>query len=311
MNEDRVFEAKATLQLASDMSKYYYDKPLIVCYSGGKDSDVLLDIAKKSLKPNEFEVVNSHTTVDAPETVYHIRKVFKSLNEEGIKTTIRKPMYKGKPTTMWKLIEEKESPPTRCIRYCCSVLKEASSPNRMVAVGVRESESYGRQGRDVFATRGKTKKDAEFRSLQHMNAMFIIDKKYKDKPHHECLLIEAAKKNKDTIVNPIYHFTDADVWDYIKENQIEVNPLYSKGYKRVGCVGCPLSGRKQQLREFEDYPKYKLNYIRAFNRMLKRREQNGKKPFLNGYAKTGEEVFRWWIGESPKQIRFEDILKED
>ena len=89
MDDSKIFEAKATLQLASEMSDYYYHKPLIVCYSGGKDSDVLLDIARKCLKPSEFEVLNSHTTVDAPETVYHIREVFRGLEKDGIKATIK------------------------------------------------------------------------------------------------------------------------------------------------------------------------------------------------------------------------------
>lgn len=272
--EDKVWEAKATLQLASDMSEYYYHEPLIICYSGGKDSDVLLDLAKKCLEPTKFEVLNSHTTVDAPETVYHIRKVFKSLEAEGIKATIKMPTFKGERTSMWDLIVKKGIPPTRIMRYCCSCLKEASTPNRMAAVGVREAESVKRRGRDVFAVRAQRPQDREYRSLQHANTMFLIDKKYDGRPHHECALIEAAKKNKDTLVNPIYHWTDSDVWTYIRENNIEMNPLYSKGYTRVGCIGCPLSGDK--LKELEEYPKYKLNYIRAFDRMLREREERNE-----------------------------------
>ena len=170
--EIKIKEAERTLKLAAEMSEYYYHKPLIICYSGGKDSDVMLDIAKKCLKPSQFEVLNSHTTVDAPETVYHIRAVFKALEAEGIKTEIRMPRYKGEPISMWKLIEIKSMPPTRLVRYCCQVLKEASTPNRVIAVGVREDESTGRRGRNDFSTRGKTKNDAEFRSTAHTFAMF-------------------------------------------------------------------------------------------------------------------------------------------
>lgn len=307
MNDSKIFEAQATLQLAADMSAYYYHEPLIVCYSGGKDSDVLLDLARKCLKPSEFEVLNSHTTVDAPETVYHIRDVFKELEKEGIKATVKMPIYKGEHTSMWKLIVDKGIPPTRVMRYCCKVLKEASTPNRMAAVGVREAESIKRRGRDVFAVLAPRYQDAEYRSLQHTNTMFLIDKKYQDKPHHECALIEAAKSNKDTLVNPIYHWTDADVWAYIRESGIKTNPLYAKGYKRVGCIGCPLS--KNQKKELEAYPKYKLNYIKAFDRMLRERERRGAR-FLKYDLKTGEEVYRWWLGDDPKQVRIEDILEE-
>ena len=137
---DKIQEAQQTLRLAADMSRTYYDAPLIICYSGGKDSDVLLDIAKRCLNPDDFEVVNNHTTVDAPETVYHIREVFKECNSTGIRTEITKPMFRGKPTSMWKLIVENGVPPTRLARYCCRILKEVAIPNRLLAVGVREKD---------------------------------------------------------------------------------------------------------------------------------------------------------------------------
>lgn len=52
---------------------------LIVAYSGGKDSDVLLALAIKS--GVTFAVQHNHTTADALQTVYHIREVFKRLTE--------------------------------------------------------------------------------------------------------------------------------------------------------------------------------------------------------------------------------------
>lgn len=81
--QTKIDKAISSLKLAAKMSLQYYGKPLIVTYSGGKDSDVMLDISCKCLKPDEFEVLNSHTTVDAPQTVYHIRNKFKELNRGG------------------------------------------------------------------------------------------------------------------------------------------------------------------------------------------------------------------------------------
>ena len=81
--KEKIEKAGRALQLAAKMSKEYYDKPLIVTYSGGKDSDALLHVALEYLEPDEFEVLNSHTTVDAPETVYHIRETFEMLEEGG------------------------------------------------------------------------------------------------------------------------------------------------------------------------------------------------------------------------------------
>lgn len=146
--EEKIEQAKDALKLSAEISRKYYNAPLIVTYSGGKDSDVMLDIALKCLPKEDMEVVNSHTTVDAPQTVRHIEKVFNRLQDAGIATRYvnRYPVKK----TMWKLILEKKMPPTRFMRYCCAELKEASTPNRICAVGVREDESAKRKGRNLF-----------------------------------------------------------------------------------------------------------------------------------------------------------------
>ena len=49
------------------------------------------------------------------------------------------------------------------------------------------------------------------------------------------------------------------------------------------------------------YTKYKQNYIRAFDRMLEERKKKGKE----SKWKTGEEVYRWWIGEVTKTKEIE------
>ena len=304
--EDKIKEAERTLKLASEMSEYYYHKPLIICYSGGKDSDVMLDIAKKCLKPNQFEVLNAHTTLDAPDTVYHIRKVFAECEKQGIHTQVLMPTYKGKPTSMWRLIEEKLMPPTRTVRYCCQVLKETSTPNRMAAVGVREDESTGRRGRSDFAVLGRRKADGVFKSTGHTYAMFKLDK-YGGEDAYQCQIIKACKDNKDTIVNPIYKFTNYDIWEYVNKFNVPMNPLYAKGYKRVGCIGCPMGGANHQRTEFADYPKYKENYIKAFDRMVQKRKEKGL-PCTT--FTDGQSVMTWWLNENPNQIRIEDILNE-
>ena len=309
MLEDKIKEAEQVLRLEAEMSKTYYHKPLIICYSGGKDSDVMLDIAKKCLKHDDFEVLNSHTTVDAPETVYHIREVFKQCEAEGIKATVQMPRYKGKSTSMWRLIEEKSLPPTRVVRYCCAVLKEASAPNRLAAVGVREDESSKRRGRDAFAARGQRATGYEWRSLQHTYAMYKLDQMGKE-DSYECKFIQTCKAQKDTLCNPIYHFIESEIWQYVRQYNVKMNPLYSRGFKRIGCIGCPLGGAKAQNKEFELYPKYKENYIKAFDRMLARQRKSGT-AYRKYTFSSGEEVMRWWLGENPNQVRIEDILEAE
>jgi hypothetical protein len=135
--------AIARLQDAARLSLHRYGKPLLITYSCGKDSQVLVALAERS--GIDFEVVNSHTTADAPETVYFIREQFMQMEGRGINCTIEKPRYKGKPTSMWSLIPQKMMPPTRLVRYCCAVLKENTGRDRFIATGVRWAESTRRK----------------------------------------------------------------------------------------------------------------------------------------------------------------------
>ena len=140
MLEEFIKKSIDRVKLASEMSLSHYKHPLVLEYSGGKDSDVLLWVFEQSGVP--FEVHNSHTTVDAPPTVYHIRETFRRLELKGVKCTIDfHDKGNGERTTMWNLIPQKLMPPTRRVRYCCSELKEGGNANRMIATGVRWEES--------------------------------------------------------------------------------------------------------------------------------------------------------------------------
>lgn len=298
--KDKIARSIEIIQLASKMSWEFYKKPFICCYSGGKDSDVLLHLCEKALPLSEFEVLNSHTTVDAPETVYHIRAVVDRINRGGGTARIHYPHDKdGNPVTMWNLIPKKKMPPTRIARYCCSVLKEASTPNRMALVGVRSAESLNRRNRDVFSTRGESSRQFQFFSLAHTSEVFRESMEVKDDVW-DCTLIKSMKNHNDTIVNPIYDWTDSDVWEYIKQENIEVNPLYEQGYRRIGCIGCPLSSYAEKIRDFERYPTYKVNYTKAFARMIDRRNQNR---IEDCSWNNPDDVFDWWIEKDKYEIK--------
>lgn len=137
------------IKLSSNISLKHYNRPLVCEYSGGKDSDVLLELFKMSGIP--FEVHNSHTTVDAPQVVKHVKNIFYSLAENGIKCKVDYHVQEnGERLTMWNLIPRKLMPPTRIVRYCCSELKENGNPNRMIATGIRWAESRKRSNRSPF-----------------------------------------------------------------------------------------------------------------------------------------------------------------
>ena len=76
---DKEQTAIERLQYAAQMSEMLYKQPLLITVSGGKDSSVILELARRSGIP--FEVCHSHTTADAPETVRFVRSEFKRMEE--------------------------------------------------------------------------------------------------------------------------------------------------------------------------------------------------------------------------------------
>lgn len=292
---DKQQKAIARLKEAALMSETYYQKPLVVTTSGGKDSDVCIALALAA--GIDFEVQHNHTTADAPETVYHVRKTFKRLEEKGVKCTINWPTYKGAPVTMWSLIPQKLMPPTRVVRYCCSILKEGGGNGRMITTGVRWAESASRRS-----------KRGIFENMPHdLSKKVIINNDNTDTR----LLFESCKLQAKRICNPIVDWSDRDVWDYIESEKIPVNPLYRCGFHRVGCIGCPLASRQTRYFEFARYPTYQRAYIRAFDWMLEERQNRG----LPCDWQTGIDVFHWWMddGVLPGQVEFEEmeVLKDE
>jgi len=258
-----------------------FNNALICAYSGGKDSDVLLDLCIKS--GVDFEAVHNHTTVDAPETIYHIREVFKNLSDLGVPNKINYPKM-----SMWELIPNKLMPPTRTVRYCCEILKERKFKNQHILTGVRWDESNSRKNRGVHESL-HVKKDKR---------IVYFD----ENDDHQKLTNICMSKNR-IATNPMIDWLDREVWEYVKSNNIKMNPLYDKGYKRVGCIGCPMGG-KSMYKEFAEYPVYRTNYIKAFDRMLEERSLRG---LVTDKWECGEDVMKWWLKEDANQISmFED-----
>ena len=105
------------------------DGPIELSYSGGKDSDVILELARMSGIP--FEAIYKNTTIDPPGTINHCK-------EKGV--TIVPPRI-----TFMKLMQE-HGMPSRFRRFCCSKLKEYKIHDRAIQ-GIRRSESVKRAKR--------------------------------------------------------------------------------------------------------------------------------------------------------------------
>lgn len=105
------------------------DKPVQVSYSGGKDSDVILQLVKES--GINYRAIYKNTTIDPPGTIAHVKAM-------GVE--ILQP-----EKTFFQLITEKGYP-HRNMRFCCTELKEFKVLDKAV-IGVRKAESSKRAKR--------------------------------------------------------------------------------------------------------------------------------------------------------------------
>lgn len=273
-----------------------------LAYSGGKDSDCIKILAQ--LAGVKFEAHHNLTTADAPETVQYVK------SQPDIKIDISR-YSDGKPMTMWNLIPKKLMPPTMIVRYCCSALKERGGKGRVVITGVRWAESNKRKkNAGTVKIIGKPKTTQKL--AEEIGAGYNINRRdgliMNDDNDESRRMVEQCYRTTKTIVNPIIDWTDEDVWEFLQHYGCKSNPLYECGFKRIGCIGCPMAGKHRYV-EFERYPTFKHNYIAAFDRMLKRRKELGKN--ANKDWETGLDVFRWWLQEDFRQITFDDLNLEE
>lgn len=248
--------------LAMNPAGYY------LAFSGGKDSLVIYHLAK--MAGVRFEAHYHLTTVDPPELVHFIRRNYPDV------------IIDYPPITMWNLIIKKQLPPYRNARYCCSVLKETGGEGRFVITGVRWQESHKRESRGAVEVLGSRKPD------------LILNNDNEESRR----IIENCQLKGKRLINPIISWTENEVWLFIYSQKISYCELYDCGFRRLGCIGCPLASVKNREWEFKRYPKFREAYVRTFDRMVEARRAAGK---TDGNWSNGEAVFNWWMYGNPKQ----------
>lgn len=281
---------KDKVETAIDTMRFFEPKDgsgFYLAFSGGKDSVVLKALA--DMAGVKYDAHYRVTSVDPPELVRFV-KTFPDVQMDH-------PMDKdGKPITMWNLIPKKGLPPTRLARYCCQSLKETGGEGRMTLTGVRWAESRNRQLNQGRVTiYGKKTEETDFFVRSPRGGVVLKEEAriFLNNDNDESReVVDFCIKQRKTVVNPIIDWSDDDIWEFIEEYKVRYCSLYDEGFKRLGCIGCPLAGSKAQMKEFERWPKYKTLYIRAFDKMI---EQN---PECMKSWKTGQDVFGWWVGHA-------------
>lgn len=264
--QDRVEKAIETLKAFEPEDGYY------LAYSGGKDSVVckkLCEMAKV-----RFDAHYNCTSVDPPELVRFIKTHPWNVDVE----------WHSPEMPMRALIVKKTMPPTRMVRYCCDVLKEGGGEGRTVITGVRWAESSNRAATRMeveFDSYGSQSKKA----IEQREKFYLIEENSEKRR-----MMEICVTKGKNIVNPIVAWSDSEVWDFIQTYDVPYCDLYDQGWDRLGCVGCPMAGKKREF-EFARYPKMKRYYIKAFDEMIKER----KRREMETEWETGEDVFAWWM----------------
>lgn len=151
----------------------------------------------------------------------------------------------------WKTVVAKGLP-TRVNRWCCEIMKESGGEGRKVLTGIRWDESAPRKNRKF---------------------------------------VDLCANKKKYTVNPILDFTHDDIWAYIKKYNLPYCSLYDEGFRRVGCVMCPLASKKARQRELERYPKIAYLWRKSCDRLIEKRLARGSKSKF----KTGQELWDWWF----------------
>lgn len=211
---------------AKRRTKELYDASIKRCdiayiaFSGGKDSVALLDICHRVL-PLSVPVVFSDTDMELPDT-------YKVIDEIKLRYPDREFITAKAETSAlenWRIF----APPSRTIRWCCSVHKSTpalmylkkklhkSAITVMAFVGVRGDESYSRSFYEDASDGAK--------NASQLNRMPILD------------------------------WGAHELWLYIFANDLIINCAYKKGLARVGCLMCPESSEKYEWFVSKNYPR--------------------------------------------------------
>ena len=237
-----------------------------LAFSGGKDSQVLYHLAK--MAGVKFKAHMQVTTIDHPELMAFVRKNYPDVE-------LHRPEL-----NFYQLMEKRNMMPRNRARWCCAELKEHAGAGQVTLVGVRAAESVRRSKR-AEVEKASTDK-ARRRQYDEDEQEFLFGAN--DETLHQCV------KGKDGIlISPIFKWTDADVWNFIRGNDIEYCRLYDEGFTRIGCIFCPMASPKTKQKQRLRYPGFERAFKRAIQRMIDERGFGGE------FNATADELFDWYV----------------
>ena len=239
-------------------------------FSGGKDSQVLYYLVK--LAGVKHKTHMNLTSVDPPEVIRFVREQYPDVE-----------MIKPK-MSIYDMAKKKHILPTRRFRWCCAEYKEMSGAGKVTLIGVRKQESARRTKREEISTNINGKR---------------TEGTFDQWSEHEEKMVTCAGGKDKILVSPIIHWTERDVWEFLNTNRIPHCSLYDKGYRRIGCILCPMSNYKSKLRDIRQFPHAKKKWLETIQWLI----DNG---YLNHNFKDAETGFNWWISDKPFEKFYAD-----
>lgn len=233
--------------------RYDSEDGFFLAFSGGKDSQALYHIAE--MAGVKFKAHFSPTTVDPPQLIKFIRRNYPDVEFAKVKKNI------------YQVAVEKQILPSMRIRWCCAEFKENAGAGKVTLIGIRHEESARRSKRKEVEVSGR-KFSGYLDQFEEWSAE-QMKKKYKNLNQDQFSYDKEKEirciNGKDSIlISPIIDWTERDVWEFLKDVvKVPHCELYDKGYKRIGCILCPMSNPKQKRREMKDFPYVKEKWLQA------------------------------------------------
>ncbi len=185
------------------------NEQMTVSYSGGKDSQVVLELVSQVLVPSDYVVIYTNTGMELQNNPQIVNEALMQYRAKFPELQYMVAQANNDIVENWRTF----GPPSRMHRWCCSVaksipfyvelLKVSDKSSFIVFEGVRREESNARRNYERIASQVK----------------------------------HSMVKN----VRPIIEWNDTEVYLYLFYRECTLNPLYRKGLTRVGCSICPYS----------------------------------------------------------------------
>lgn len=240
------------LALAYDPVDGYFNT-----FSGGKDSQCLYHIVK--MAGVRFKTHMNLTSIDPPEVIRFVRTEYPDVVLQKPKDSIFNLAVKGGQL------------PTKRIRWCCAEYKETAGAGKVTLIGIRHSESVKRARRKEVEISNK-KYSGDLEGL----AEYRKQRNAKRKPRKGTFSIINVTGEREIgcihgkeslLISPIIDWTESDVWRFLNTLGIKHCCLYDEGWKRIGCICCPMSTVVHKREEEKRWPHVKRGWIRAIKKI--------------------------------------------